>query len=292
MKKILRFLKLTVVLGLVLSITALANMAAPAVSDIGSAITFQKNESISVIHEILNITVKGTKADITAIYTMKNTTSDPVNTASMFLSPNIGESGVSVKAGNKKIDFVSESYALSYSTEITTDNWQYAVLTNENEPDGNSEQTVDAVTFELAFLPGEQYDVEVSYSYALGGYPGYDYNAKCGRINYYLAPAAMWKDFSDITINLYLDEDMPVLKNSNLQFKKIESRHYQYRSNTLPSGNLTIDIDENVLQNFFSSLKSPYLVMNLLQLLFFYILYLVIAVVIAGTVLLVVKIKK
>ncbi|MEG1809400.1 MAG: hypothetical protein RR244_06080, partial [Oscillospiraceae bacterium] len=63
-----------------------------------------------------------------------------------------------------------------------------------------------------------RYDVVVSYRYRPGGYPDYDFNAKIGRIEYYLAPAAMWNDFGGITINLKLDEDMPVISSSNLEF--------------------------------------------------------------------------
>ena len=117
----------------------------------------------------------------------------------------------------------------------------------------------DAVSFEMSFAPNEEYEVVVSYSYRLGGYPEYDFNAKYGRIEYYLAPAAMWKDFGGLTINLNLDKDMPVISKSNLEFKKVGPRAYQYVSDTLPTENLQISIDENWYQNIFSTLRSPYL---------------------------------
>lgn len=74
----------------------------------------------------------------------------------------------------------------------------------------------------------------------------------------------MWKDFSDLTIRLYLDQDMPVLVDSSLPFEKVGKREYVYTSDTLPEENLEISIDENGFQNFIGTLKSPYFQMGLL----------------------------
>ena len=54
----------------------------------------------------------------------------------------------------------------------------------------------------MDFEPGETCDVVVSYTYALGGYPGYDFNVKRGELRYYLTPAALWNGFEDLTIDL------------------------------------------------------------------------------------------
>jgi uncharacterized membrane protein len=91
------------------------------------------------------------------------------------------------------------------------------------------------------------------------------FDVKRGEIEYYLAPAAMWKDFSNLTINLYLDKDMPVVTSSNLKFEKVATRTYQYISDKLPKDNLKIVIDENWWQNIISSLRSPYLPMTLMM---------------------------
>ena len=116
----------------------------------------------------------------------------------------------------------------------------------------------------MNFEPNEEYDVVVYYTYQLGGYPDYDFDVKYGEIKYYLTPAAMWKNFSSLTINLYLDKYMPVIKSSNLKFKKVDTRTYQYVSDMLPKENLEIEIDENWFQNIFSTLRSPYLTMMLM----------------------------
>jgi hypothetical protein len=264
MKKASLIFAFVLVFALSIPQVAYANMAAPENADIGSSITFEKNDTISVLSEVLDITVDGTEANIVATYKMKNTTDESISTQSMFLSPNIGNSGVKVIVNDKDTSFAVESYVLHYDTKIKTDDWQY-VLTDDQIASRNEEQTVDTITFEMDFAPNEEYDVVVSYRYRLGGYPNYDFNVKRGEIKYYLAPAAMWKDFGGITINLNLDKDMPVISSSNLEFKKIDTRIYQYVSDTLPEENLEIVIDENWYQNILSTLRSPYLPMTLMM---------------------------
>lgn len=265
MKKISLIFAFTLVLAFSLPQIAYANMAAPKESDIGSSITFEKNDTISVLSEVLDITVDGSQADIVATYKMKNTTNESISTQSMFLSSNIENSGAKVVVNDKDISFTIKSYALNYHTEVKTNDWQYAVLTDDEIASHNEGQTVDAETFDMDFAPNEEYKVIVSYRYALGGYPDYNFNAKSGNIEYYLEPAVMWKDFSNLTINLYLDEDMPIIKSSNLEFKKVGTRTYKYVSDVLPEKNLEIVIDENWYQNIFSSLRSPYLPMTLMM---------------------------
>lgn len=264
MKKLFRpAVVLVFVMGLLAPQAAYANMAAPSQSDIGSTITFQKNNEISVRSEILDITVTGAQADIVATYQMKNTTKEHVSTQSMFLSPNIQNGGVTVLVNGRPAAYAADRYSLDYTTQIVTDDWQYAVLAEENIAGRSEDKNVDAITFQLDFAPDEAYDVVVSYPYRLGGYPDSDFDAKRGEIEYYLAPAAMWKDFSSLTINLFLDRDMPILKSSNLDFEKMDARTYQYTSDTLPEENLELAVDENWAQNIVSTLRSPYLRMGL-----------------------------
>jgi len=265
MKNVKVLFVFALVLALSIPQVAYANMAAPEESDIGSSITFENNEAISVLSETLDITVNGSEANIIAKYKMKNTTDESVSTQSMFLSPNVENSGVEVIVNGKDTSFIVETYALNYDTRIKTNDWKYAVLTNNKIENNNNGKTVDTITFEMDFAPNEEYDVIVSYSYRLGGYPDYDFNVKEGVIEYYLAPAAMWKDFSNLTINLYLDKDMPVITNSTLKFEKVGTRTYQYVSDKLPEENLVIVIDENWWQNIFSTLRSPYFSMTLLM---------------------------
>ena len=237
--------------------TAFANMAAPEKPDVGSAITFQRNDALAVTEEVLDIKVTGSTADITATYSMVNVTQEPVSTPVMFLAPNTGDGHVEVTVDGAHLPFSTDQYCLTYNTQIETEDWRYAVLTDNPEVSPN-ERTVDGVSFQLDAEPGQAFAVTVSYPYHLGGYPDYDYNVKRGEILYYLAPAALWQDFQSLTINLYLDEGMPVIKESSVDFRKVDTRVYQYQSDSLPQGNLEITIDESGIQEFFSSFRNPY----------------------------------
>lgn len=261
MKKFAFAAALTVVLGLFQ--VAYGNMAAPAEPDVGTAITLEENDDLAVRSEVLDITITGPTAQITATYQMENTSDEPVTTRSMFLSPNIGTAGTKVLAGGEEVPFEARSYALNYDTQVAAEDWRYVVLAPEETAAREPGRTVDAIEFSMDFEPGESSEVVVSYTYALGGYPSYDFDAKRGELHYYLTPAALWKDFGSLTINLTLGEDMPVLKSSNLEFEKVGDRTYRYQSDHLPEEDLRIVVDENWYQNFFSTLRSPYLHMTL-----------------------------
>ncbi len=246
---------LTILLLAVFILLSLGNMAAPKDEDVGSSITFEQNNKLAVLSEVLDIRVSGATAEIVATYKMKNTTVDEVSTQAMFLSPKVEYGGTKVVINNQEVTFSVQTHALK-SDDITTNDWKYVVL-NDYDTE-NNDRRIDAIYFQMDFLPSEEFDVVVSYNYLLGGYPNYNFNAKNGYIYYYLTPAAMWKDFGGITINLYLDKDMPIIKYSNLIFEKIDTRTFRYYSDTLPEENLRITIDENRWQNIFSTLRSPY----------------------------------
>lgn len=238
---------------------AYGNMAAPAEPDVGTAITLEQNETLAVKSEVLDIVIEGSTAQITATYQMENQSDEAVKTRSMFLSPNVEEASVQVVADGQLLACETECYALSYNTQIGVEEWRYAVLTDVGESPQVGKPMVEAILFDLKFEPRETYDVIVSYRYRLGGYPEYDFNVKCGELHYYLTPAAMWNDFEDLTINLTLGKDMPVLESSSLEFEKVGKRSYRYYSDALPKEDLRITVDENWLQNLFSTLRSPYL---------------------------------
>ncbi len=268
MKKIIKsILMIILCINLFIPKIVFANMSAPIKSDIGSVITFEKNEEISVISEVLDIKVNGAEADIVATYKMRNNTNKSISTPSMFLSPNIKNSGLKVLVDNEEVNYEVDSYALNHSLEVRANDWKYNILVDEQSEGIKKEKTVEGINFEMDFEPNEEYEVVVSYKYELGGYPEYDFNVKYGEIEYYLTPAAMWKDFSNLTINLYLDEDMPVITESNLKFKEIDKRTYQYVSDKLPEEDLRITIDETWWQNIGSTLRSPYLLNMVVMLL-------------------------
>ena len=80
-------------------------MAAPEKPDVGSAITFQRNDALAVTEEVLDIKVTGSTADITATYSMVNVTQEPVSTPVMFLAPNTGDGHVEVTVDGEPLPF-------------------------------------------------------------------------------------------------------------------------------------------------------------------------------------------
>ncbi len=253
MKKIWIVILLIMLIGLFI-VPVSANMAAPKPNDLATNISFEKNDDLIVTSEVLDIHFKGEYADINATYSMKNTKDYTVKTDSMFISPSIDGNDTLVYANDVKLSYISEEY---YATneDISINDWQYIILVKDNPYLGIKIQTI---TFTLTFKPLEEYDVSVNYSYRLGGRASRIDNLKYGTLEYYLAPASMWKSFNNLTINLYLDSDMPVLEQSNIDFTKVGKRHYQYQSNEMPKENLKIKIGQNDWQKFLSSFKNPY----------------------------------
>ena len=108
------------------SLPVYANMAAPEDPDIGTAITFEKNDAIAVRSEVLDIDVDGAVAYITATYGMANTTDKAISTPAMFIAPNMGDGSLVIDGTDTP--FTTKSYTLSYDTEINSEDWKYAVL--------------------------------------------------------------------------------------------------------------------------------------------------------------------
>lgn len=235
-----------------------ANMAAPKDPDVGTSIIFQQNDALTVTEEVLDITVTGSTADITAAYSMRNLTTEPVSTPVMFLAPNTGDGSVEVTVNGEAVPFSMDTYTLTYYQDLETEDWRYAMLHYGSNHSPNGEELV-GISFQLDFEPEEAGEIVVSYPYRLGGYPDYSWDVKRGEILYYLAPAALWEDVQSLTINLYLDSDMPVVTQSSVPFEKVGSRTYQYRSDSLPEGNLEIEIDQNQFQEALSVLRNPYM---------------------------------
>lgn len=263
--------KIAVVFLLVLIITmtipqaALANMAAPETADVGTTITFQQNDEIAVLSEVLDITLESQKANIVATYTMKNTSNSALSTQSMFLSPNVESAGVAVFIDGEAAAFEVESYNLSWTNDVVISDWQFALLDPTTASDNDQARHIDSILFEIDFEAGETKEIVVSYDYILGGYPTNTSVVNYGTLEYFLSPANMWADFENLTINLTLGKDMPKLSESSLDFEKAGIRQYQYTSSTLPEVDLEIRVTENWYQSIYSTVTSPYFPMTVLM---------------------------
>lgn len=264
-KKITIAFLLVLIITMTIPQTVLANMAAPETADVGTTITFQQNDEISVLSEVLDITLELGKADIVATYTMKNTTNSAVSTQSMFLSPNVESAGVAVVIDGESTSFEVESYNLGWTNDVTTSDWQFALLNPSTASDNTEARRVDSILFEIDFEANETKEIVVSYDYILGGYPTNTSVVNYGTLEYFSTPANMWADFENLTINLTLGKDMPKLDYSNLDFKKVGTRQYQYTSSALPTEDLEIKVTENWYQSIWSTVTSPYFPMTVLM---------------------------
>ncbi len=255
-----------------------ANMAAPLLDDIATSISFEKSRDIDVTSETLDINILNTLADIKVTYNLKNIKNEDINTASMFVSPNIEGEAISIKIADKEVDCIKETYYYNSYDDLTTNDWEYIIL--EKDYYDEYYNKVQTLTFNINFNPLEEKEIIINYKYRLGGRPNRIDDMKWGSLTYYLKPAALWHDFSNLTINLYLSKDMPVLKESNLEFSYLGNRHYQYKSNILPEENLEIEIGLNNWQKFIGHFRNPYLIFELMFFIPFIVIGLLILVII------------
>ena len=260
MKRIkLLILEIAAMIAIFISVPAYANMAEPNSDNLASSITFEKNNELEVVSEVLDIKINGETADIKATYNMKNTTSNTVSTKSMILSPNINGNTAKVLVDNNSISYTSESYYVNYGTNGSLDGWKFVINDPAPHKDMTGSAVVDTVLFDMEFLANQSHTIEVSYQYRVGGYPTVDNSNRYASLTYYLTPASMWKNYGDITINLELPSDMPVIKNSTLEFDKVAKNKYQYKADELPAEELKLRIDQTGWQEFTSDISSGYI---------------------------------
>lgn len=157
-----------------------ANMAAPKDPDVGSSITFERNDALAVTEEVLDITVTGSTADITAAYSMTNVTNETVSTPVMFLAPNTGDGSVEVIVDGEVVPFSMDTYTLSYYQELGAEDWRYAML-NYGSSHVPGEEHLVGISFQLDFEPGETGEVVVSYPLPPGGLSRLRMGCETGR---------------------------------------------------------------------------------------------------------------
>lgn len=256
MKKILIILLILIVTLLGFNIVS-ANMAAPEENDIGTSITFKNNEDINITKEILDITITNDVASIKATYFMSNNKEYNVETESMFISPNYMDDNISVTKNDSNIKYTTKDlFYESRIDEVHVNDWEYVIF--KKEEDSNYGIKVQAIKFNLEFRALEESTIIVSYNSRLGGRPNLDNNLRYATFLYYITPANNWNDFKDLTINLELSPELPVISKSSLDFNKIEHNKYEYKSDTMPNVNLELELDQTRWQEFIGFFKNPY----------------------------------
>lgn len=253
MKKKLIIIILTIlVIASCLPTVALANAAAPDSTGVGSGVTFDTYYDIEVASEVLDIVFSNRTATVTATYTMVNLTDDSLEVDTMFILPaedtGKGYKCTVIQDGNTLMYTTSNYIYAGYNTSLTLDDWQY-IVENGYEVDEYSmyELQIATVNYTMSFAPNATSTIVVSYDTQLGGEVSYSTTVE---LLYYLTPAQYWADFSDLTINLTLDELHPSLYtySTSLDFTQTGEYTYQYTSDTLPDTELTIVARESSIE--------------------------------------------
>lgn len=246
------------------TVTASANMAQPR-EDRGSGIVFDRHDYVRVDSQILDIVFNNDKdADITAVYTMTNTSSQAVTIRTMFLSPiyNREQRRYNITADGARLEYVSEFFAFYWWSADDLLNWEDVLANADANQYDYDERLLDwayisAVTFEVEFGAGQTIDVAVSYNYSV------NVNFRRGNrttMRYFLTPARYWKDYGGLTINLTLYDIQPTLINSSLDFERISRGVYRHQSYGIPQSELVITSGRVPLGFIFNGSVATFLV--------------------------------
>lgn len=243
-KKLLIVMLLLILLcALLLPTVALANSAAPDFTGVGSGIVFEQYEDVGVVSQVLDIVFDNRNVTVTATYNMVNNTSSELDVFTMFILPaeHVGSSfSASIYQDNKQLDFsTSNYYVVDYDTTVTLDDWQYIVENGNVDPEGYSDYSLQVctVSYNMHFDASANSTVVVEYSTQLGGLISYGTTVE---FLYYLTPAQYWSDYSNLTINLTLDDNHPRITYSSINFDKTGDYTYVYTCDTLPEQELSI----------------------------------------------------
>ena len=109
----------------------------------------------------------------------------------------------------------------------------------------------------MNFEPNDEIEVMVSYDYIMSQDTASSDNMY--KLLYYLTPANYWSDFTDLTINLTVDSDMPKIESSSVEFEKVGKNEYQYKADALPNDELEITVERRWYGYVWSVLTDGYL---------------------------------
>ena len=261
MKKQIKIV-LSFMLALLISINiiptvAYANSAMPIQNSQGTGIVFELNDEIAVKSEVLDIEIIDEMAKITAIYNMINLTDKEISVESMFIAPYFAEEsyGFVVEIDDEKVDYESKIFGEYSEFEIDENNWQYVI---ENSDIGSKyDNGIQTVKYNMNFEPNDEIEVMVSYDYIMSQDTASSDNMY--KLLYYLTPANYWSDFTDLTINLTVDSDMPKIESSSVEFEKVGKNEYQYKADALPNDELEITVERRWYGYVWSVLTDGYL---------------------------------
>ena len=137
--------------------------------------------------------------------------------------------------------------------------WQTNSLAEE------SRTSLAGLLFEVEFQPGSRREITVRYP-AIAGRDQEETTRYQAVYAYILSPAALWKDFSNLTIEVYPHPDQPYMVNSTLPMEKVETdiaydTHYSAFFSDLPEGDLIFQMYHRETPEpwLMATIQNPYL---------------------------------
>lgn len=88
-------------------------------------------------------------------------------------------------------------------------------------------------------LNGDNVDNEVSVTYPILPSINYRYTPSLFTYNYLTSPASHWASFSNLTIQVYVNDANPFITASSIEFEKTGTNEFMYVSETLPEENIS-----------------------------------------------------
>lgn len=148
---------------------AYANSGPPKPSDGGRGIVFEKHDKVKIVNEVLDIDMlENTTAKVTAIYNMKNTSSESLSVKSMFLYPLSQQyvKEVKVLRDNVALEYDVEYYGTVKEDININNDWETILSENNNNSrpfdDGTGfvEYTFSNMDKPFKFIAEDYYFVE------------------------------------------------------------------------------------------------------------------------------------
>ena len=219
-------LMIAIILSTFTPSVAYADINEPIENSVSSTITLEHYTDLSITNEILNVDMNGSIADINIEYTLKNNTDKDCSSQAMFLAPNVENGKVTtITVDGTNLDYETESY---FNTQVSlSDGWKYGTTDNDN----NGDVQENILSFNLDFKASEEITVIISFQSQLGGFPNNEEYPIYGHFSHWWVGDL--QKLHPITINVNVDETLPIMETSNIEFEKIDDLTYQHKSDSL-----------------------------------------------------------
>lgn len=250
--------KLFIILLLLLTIfpfaIAYANMGPPQeVNPSNCGLVFSQNDQIKITDEQIVFDLTRESRQITAIYSMENTTNQTIKMLVAFPFPAYSkdsQTDIIIKFNGKNVDYKFKMYdvvnpfgePIEYDQDYIDKMLEY--VSSDEQKDNQSILNVGVAYYYLEFLPNEKSQVQVSYSTMPSAYMSKYSNAYRYQYIYFLSPAKYWKEYANLSIKVIANDNLQkymISSNVLFDFDK-ENNVYTFTSDKLPESELNFSM--------------------------------------------------